>query len=51
MNKINAENKAKIIKTFAELETTYNSYLQKYKDIYKNFYQEQMTIMKSFYLI
>ena len=39
----NGNNKAKIIKTFTELETIYNSYLQKYKDIYRNFYQEQMT--------
>lgn len=46
--KENTNNKTKIIKTFTELETTYNTYIQKYKDIYRNFYQEQMTDNEKF---
>lgn len=45
----NKNNKTKIIKTFADLETIYNSFIQKYKDIYRNFYQEQMTENEKFY--
>lgn len=46
--KDNTNNKTKIIKTFTELETLYNTFLQKYKDIYRNFYQEQMTDNEKF---
>ena len=47
-DKENGNNKTKIIKTFTDLETLYNSFLQKYKDIYRNFYQEQMTDNEKF---